>query len=163
MHTLRCSLILTLVVATLTGTAHAQTLYKSVDPNGKVVYSDQPPASGAGHKTMKLEAPPISVVPGNPVPPATPGQAAAGAPAAAAQPRGEVTLYMATWCGYCKAAKAYLGGKGIAYREFDVDTPTGKAAFAQIGARGVPVLLTNGQRVNGFSAQSYDAVFAKRP
>ncbi|MFN9473583.1 DUF4124 domain-containing protein [Acidovorax sp.] len=69
MHTLRCSLILALVVAALTGTAHAQTLYKSVDPNGKVVYSDQPPASGSAQKTMKLEAPPISVVPGNPLPP----------------------------------------------------------------------------------------------
>lgn len=161
MHTLRCSLILALLAAALTGTAHAQTLYKSVDPSGKVVYSDQPPVSGAVQKTLKLENLPVSVVPGNPLPPAAPGQAPAEAQKAA-QPRGEVTLYMATWCGYCKAAKAYLGGKGIAYREFDVDTPTGKAAFAQLGARGVPVLLTNGQRVNGFSASSYDAVFAKR-
>lgn len=162
MHTLRCTLILALLAAALTGAVHAQTLYKSVDPSGKVVYSDQPPASGAVQKTLKLESLPVSVVPGNPLPPASPGQAAAGAPAAPAQPRGEVTLYMATWCGYCKAAKAYLGGKGIAYREFDVDTPTGKAAFAQLGARGVPVLLTNGQRVAGFSTQSYDAVFASR-
>lgn len=162
MHTLlRCSLVLALVVATLTGAAHAQTLYKSVDPNGKVVYSDQPPVPGTGHKAVKFDAPPVSVVPGNPLPPATPGQTPAVA-AAAVQPRGEVTLYMATWCGYCKAAKAYLGGKGIAYREFDIDTPTGKAAFAQLGARGVPVLLTNGQRLSGFSTQSYDAVFANR-
>lgn len=162
MHTLRCTLTLALIAAALTGTAHAQTLYKSVDARGKVVYSDQPPTSGAVQKTLKLESLPVSVVPGNPLPPATPGQAATGTQTAAAQPRGEVTLYMATWCGYCKAAKAYLGGKGIAYREFDVDTPTGKAAFAQLGARGVPVLLTNGQRVAGFSTQSYDAVFASR-
>lgn len=162
MHTLRRSLILALTAAAFTGALHAQTLYKSVDASGKVVYSDQPPASGAAQKTVKLDAPPISVVPGNQLPPAAPGQAATGAPAAAAQPRGEVTLFMATWCGYCKAAKAYLGSKGIPYRELDVDTPTGKAAFAQLGARGVPVLLTNGQRVNGFSASSYDAVFAKR-
>jgi glutaredoxin len=161
MHALRCTLTLALIAAALTGTAHAQTLYKSVDASGKVVYSDQPPASGAVQKTLKLESLPVSVVPGNPLPPTTPGQAPVEAPKAA-QPRGEVTLYMATWCGYCKAAKAYLGGKGIAYREFDVDTPTGKAAFAQLGARGVPVLLTNGQRVAGFSTQSYDAVFASR-
>ncbi|MDP4076095.1 glutaredoxin domain-containing protein [Acidovorax sp. A1169] len=161
MHALRCTLTLALIAAALTGTAHAQTLYKSVDASGKVVYSDQPPASGAVQKTLKLESLPVSVVPGNPLPPTTPGQAPVEAQKAA-QPRGEVTLYMATWCGYCKAAKAYLGGKGIAYREFDVDTPTGKAAFAQLGARGVPVLLTNGQRVAGFSTQSYDAVFASR-
>ena len=162
MHILRCSLIVALFAGAPTGAVHAQTLYKSVDANGKVVYSDQPPASGAVQKTMKLESLPVSVVSGSPPSPASPGQAPTGAPAAAAQPRGEVTLYMATWCGYCKAAKAYLAGKGIAYREFDVDTPTGKAAFAQLGARGVPVLLTNGQRVAGFTAQSYDAVFASR-
>lgn len=161
MHTLRCTLILALWAATLTGALQAQTLYKSVDASGKVVYSDQPPASGSVQKTMKLESLPVSVVPGPAPAPAAPGQAPAGTQAAA-QPRGEVTLYMATWCGYCKAAKAYLGGKGIAYRELDVDTPTGKAAFAQLGARGVPVLLTNGQRVSGFSTQSYDAVFANR-
>ncbi len=161
MHALRCTLTLALIAAALTGTAHAQTLYKSVDASGKVVYSDQPPTSGAVQKTLKLESLPVSVVPGPAPSAAAPGQAPAGTQTAA-QPRGEVTLYMATWCGYCKAAKAYLGGKGIAYRELDVDTPTGKAAFAQLGARGVPVLLTNGQRVNGFSAQSYDAVFASR-
>jgi glutaredoxin len=163
MHVLRCSLTLALIAAAFTGAVHAQTLYKSVDPSGKIVYSDQPPVAGSVQKTMKLESLPVSVVPGAaPSPAASPSQAPAGTQAAA-QPRGEVTLYMATWCGYCKAAKAYLGAKGIAYREFDVDTPTGKAAFAPLGARGVPVLLTNGQRVNGFSAQSYDAVFSQRP
>ena len=85
----------------------------------------------------------------------------ADAPPAAA-PRGDVVLYMATWCGYCKAAKSYLAGKGIAYRELDIDTPSGKAAFKQLGARGVPVLLTNGQKIAGFTPQAYDAVFMPR-
>ncbi|MDZ7861595.1 DUF4124 domain-containing protein [Acidovorax sp.] len=95
MHALRCTLTLALIAAALTGTAHAQTLYKSVDASGKVVYSDQPPASGAVQKTLKLESLPVSVVPGNPLPPTTPGQAPVEAQKAA-QPRGEVTLYMAT-------------------------------------------------------------------
>jgi glutaredoxin len=110
---------------------------------------------------MKLESLPVSVVPGMPPRPA--GRAAGQDEAAAAVPRGEVVLYMATWCGYCKAAKAYLAQKSIGYRELDIDTPAGKSAFAQIGGRGVPVLLTKGQRVTGFTPQAYDAVFvAKR-
>ena len=140
--------------------AGAQPLYKSVDASGKVVYSDKPPAPGANEKTLKLENLPVSVVPG-----ASPARAATSrAPAspAAAPPPGDVVLYMATWCGYCKAAKAYLGNKGVAYRELDIDTPAGKAAFAQLGVRGVPVLLVNGQRLSGYSQQSYDAVFAAR-
>ena len=148
-----------LALAVLMSLAGAQTLYKSVGADGKVVYSDKPPTGVGMDKALKLDNLPVSVVPGA-EPRAAPQGPAPTAPAAA--PRGDVVLYMATWCGYCKAAKAYLAQKNIAYRELDVDTPAGKAAFAQIGGRGVPVLLTNGQRLSGFSAQSYDAVFAAR-
>ena len=161
MTTARWSQMLFLAaILSLNTAASAQALYKSVDASGKVVYNDKPPAAGTAEKTLKLENLPVSVVPGaSPLP--TPGRASTTA-AATAPPPGDVVLYMATWCGYCKAAKAYLGNKGIAYRELDIDTPSGKAAFAQLGARGVPVLLTNGQRISGFTTQSYDAVFVAR-
>jgi glutaredoxin len=142
------------MLATLASVAGAQTLYKSVGADGRVVYGDQPPKTGAVEKTLKLENLPVSVVPG-----AAPRPSSTSATPPAAVPRGEVVLYMATWCGYCKAAKAYLAQKSIAYRELDIDTPAGKTAFTQIGGRGVPVLLAQGQRINGFSAQAYDAVF----
>ena len=153
------TLLTMLVLAAVPWGAGAQTLYKSVGADGRVVYSDKPPVTGAVEKTMKLENLPVSVVPG-----ASPTPQAAAAPDAppAATPRGDVVLYMATWCGYCKAAKSYLAGKGIAYRELDIDTPSGKAAFKQLGARGVPVLLTNGQKIAGFTPQAYDAVFMAR-
>ncbi len=155
------TLLTVLVLAAVPLAASAQTLYKSVGTDGRVVYSDKPPVTGAVEKTMKLENLPVSVVPGaspapSPAPPDTTQTAQTTAP------RGDVVLYMATWCGYCKAAKAYLAGKGIAYRELDIDTPSGKAAFKQLGARGVPVLLTNGQKIAGFTSQAYDAVFVAR-
>jgi glutaredoxin len=77
-------------------------------------------------------------------------------------PWGDVTLYMAPWCGYCRAAKAYLSQKNVVYRELNVDTPVGKTAFAQIGGRGIPVLLTQGKRINGFTPQADDAVFVAK-
>lgn len=147
-------LLTALALAALTTLAGAQTLYKSVGADGRVVYGDQPPKTGALEKTMKLENLPVSVVPG-----AAPRPSSTGATPTAAVPRGEVVLYMATWCGYCKAAKAYLAQKSIAYRELDIDTPAGKTAFTQIGGRGVPVLLAQGQRITGFTPQAYDAVF----
>lgn len=160
MNLFRYSTTAALALALCTHMAGAQTLYKSVGADGRVVYSDQPPATGAVEKTMRLESLPVSVVPGATPRPA-PNTAAAQAPAAVV-PRGEVVLYMATWCGYCKAAKSYLAHKGITYRELDIDTPAGKTAFAQIGGRGVPVLLTQGQRVTGFTPQAYDALFLAR-
>lgn len=152
------TLLTTLALAVVPLAANAQTLYKSVGTDGRVVYSDKPPTTGAVEKTMKLENLPVSVVPGAGPAPKT---ATPDTPQVAT-PRGDVVLYMATWCGYCKAAKAYLASKGIAYRELDIDTPSGKAAFSQLGARGVPVLLTNGQKIAGFTPQAYDAVFMAR-
>lgn len=150
------------LLAACLGPASAQTLYKSVGADGRVVYSDKPPATGDAAKTLKLDTPPVSVVPGAAptAPTARAAHADSGAPAV--QPRGEVVLYMAKWCGYCTAAKAYMAGKGIAYRELDVDTPAGKTAFAQLGARGIPVLLAGGQKISGFTPQAYDAVFVAR-
>lgn len=146
------TICLTLLLLALSPWGHAQTLYKSVDANGKVVYSDRPPASGNA-TTFDQTKLPVSIVPGMPVAP--PGKAVVKK----AIPKGDVMLYMAQWCGYCKAAKAYLAHKQIAYREFDIDTPDGKAAFAQIGGRGVPVLHASGKQVVGYTAKLYDGVF----
>ena len=79
-----------------------------------------------------------------------------------AQRQPTVLYVWAEWCGYCRLARGYLARNGIAYREIDIDTPDGKAAFAEIGGRGVPVLLADGQRLAGFRESSYDALFANR-
>lgn len=138
--------------------ALGQALYKYVTPEGKVIYTDHPPAQGKLVKTITPDAAPATALP----------------PSAAEQLRrlqelrpaagqiGGTTLYSAVWCGYCTKAKAWLAARGIAYREVDIDTPDGMASFAQAGGgKGVPLLLARGQRVQGFSPASYERVFAK--
>jgi glutaredoxin len=74
-----------------------------------------------------------------------------------------VTLYTTSWCGYCKSARAYLARRGIGYEEIDVETPTDATAFGRAGGRGgVPLLISNGHSVRGFSVPGYDALFAPR-
>ncbi len=144
--------------------ASAQTVYKSVGPDGKIVYSDHPPTTGRLEKTMKFEL------------------ASSALPASAASymeqfrkthPNGSlpaevgkgVTLYSAVWCGYCKQAKAWLGAHGVAYTNVDIDAPGGMAALAQAsgGSTGVPVLVVDGKKMTGFSSSAYDAAFKNRP
>lgn len=142
----------------------AQTVYKSIGPDGKVVYSDRAPTAGRLEKTMKFELA-SSALPASAASymeqfrKAHPG----GAPQVAAG-KG-VTLYSAAWCGYCKQAKAWLGGHGKAYNDVDIDAPGGMAALAQAsgGGTAVPVLVVDGKTMNGFSAGAYDAAFAGRP
>ena len=135
------------------------TLYKSVGPDGKTVYSDHPPTSGVSKK-MTFEN-----LPASPLSPETIayledlkklGAAATAAPVATS----EVILFATGWCGYCKKARAYLAAKRVPYREVDIETKSGAAAYVQAGGkRGVPLLLTKGRRVAGFSVPAYDSLF----
>jgi glutaredoxin len=136
----------------------AQSLYKSVGPDGKIVYSDHPPAEGRVLKTMRFENLPTSALPAA----ATEQLRRQKAQSTAAAPGG-IVLYTAAWCGYCKKAKAYLASKGIDYQEFDIDTEQGMISYAQAGGgKGIPLLLYGGQRIQGFSTAAYEALFASR-
>jgi glutaredoxin len=143
-------------------TASAQTVYKSVGPDGKVVYSDHPPTTGRLEKTMKFQLQ-SSALPASAVsfmeqfrknhPNDAPQAAAAKG----------VTLYSAVWCGYCRKAKAWLGEHGVAYANVDVDTPGGAQALARAGGgTGIPVLVVDGRPLGGFSADAYAAAFQNR-
>lgn len=148
-----------LCVAACSVTA-AQTLYKSVDSDGRTIYSDKPPTSGKLEKTLDARK-----LPNTAIPPETlrelerlrnEGKRTATSLAG-------VVLFSASWCGYCRQAKAHLAQRGVSYREFDIDTPEGRAAFVQAGGGGgVPLLVKDGEKIRGYSRGSYEALLARR-
>lgn len=144
-----------------TAPADAETLYKTIGPDGRIEYTDRPPADGKAAKTLNF-----ADLPATPLPESvlryreqlqkSMHKRLANAGKSAAEPQ----LFTAVWCGYCRKAKAYLAERGLAYREHDIDTADGQLAFAQAGsASGIPLLLVGEQRVQGFSVSAYDAVF----
>lgn len=156
-----------LALLVLASLAHAAdpptktTLYKSVGPDGRVVYGDRPPADGRSAQTLKFQH-----LPSSPPSAATLAfleQLKKGAGTPQAPTGGELVLFTASWCGYCKQARAYLANKAAPYREVDIESSQGASSFAQAGGqRGVPLLVKNGQRVQGFSAAAYDAMLSAR-
>ncbi|MBS1143043.1 MAG: hypothetical protein H6R14_449 [Proteobacteria bacterium] len=143
------------------GTAGADNVYRSVGPDGRVTYSDHPPTTGKVQKIYSFEN-----LPASPVPESTlnfrQDAEKSMKKRLAAQPASGTVLYSAEWCGYCRKAKAYLNNRGVAYQEIDIDTPDGKQAFSAVGrGGGIPLLIANGQRVQGFTAAAYDALFSR--
>jgi glutaredoxin len=72
-----------------------------------------------------------------------------------------VVMYSASWCGICKKARAYFEAQSIDFSEYDVDKdPQRKREFAQLGGRGVPLILVGDQRMNGFSQKRFEHLYS---
>ncbi|HVU59635.1 MAG TPA: glutaredoxin domain-containing protein [Candidatus Saccharimonadales bacterium] len=70
-----------------------------------------------------------------------------------------VTIYTASWCAFCHAAKDYLTKLGIPYEERDVesDLKFANEAVQKSGQTGIPVLDIDGTIIIGFDRPKIDA------
>ena len=71
----------------------------------------------------------------------------------------KITVYGATWCAFCHAAKDYLDKLGIPYLDKDVeqDPSAGREAVEKSGQRGIPVIDIAGDIIYGFDRPKIDA------
>ncbi len=140
-------LLLVMLIAPLPAVAG---VYKWTDTQGRVHYSDSPPPEAKAQQ-IKVR---INSIQG----PAVVSTLRDGSTAKA---KDKVRIYTAVWCGYCRKAKAHLAAKGVPYDEVDVEaSERGRSEFAQLGGRGVPVILVGTQRMDGFDASGLDAMLA---
>jgi glutaredoxin len=103
-------------------------------------------------------SPPAPAVPPPPVE-APPPAAAAEPPPREAPPSIDgvrVVVYTASWCSVCKHAKAWMGSRGIAYEEHDIDASRDDArALRLLNPRGsIPTFDVEGDVLVGFSETS---------
>ena len=134
-------------------------LYKITGPDGKVVYSDKPPAKGQEVKTLTF-----TNLPASPLSAATlayiEGLKKSSAARLTEKRSTGTVLFSAVWCKYCVQAKSYLAKNRVPYREVDIDTKDGVAAYAEAGGgKGVPYLVADGKNISGFSNGAYDNFF----
>jgi glutaredoxin len=94
----------------------------------------------------------------------------AGGPAVAPPKDGAVVVYSATWCGFCKKAKAWLKANGVPYVERDVEKTPGaqaeldaKLRSASVPGGGIPVIDWAGTLVVGFDVPSLQRLLHDKP
>lgn len=132
------------VFCALLGSAHAE-LYRSVDNQGKVHYSDSPLPDSDEVEQLKLGAPPT---PDTSLPYET----------QRAQKMFPVTLYIAPGCGSpCDEAQSFLRKRGIPYTEQNLDTLEKAEAYKkETGSLQVPVITIGNTRLTGFLESSWN-------
>lgn len=164
---MRTAALAAMLLVLLAGTALAQgsdTVYRSVGPDGRVTYSQTPPAEGKLERRMEFEKLPATPLPAYLL--QFRKDAARMAAAATAPPSAGLRLFTASWCGYCRQSKAWLRANGLGFQEIDIDQPAGMSAFVAAGGRGsVPLLVGPNVRLQGFSRTGYAAALGpgRRP
>lgn len=122
--------------------AQAQTVYRIVGADGKVTFSDKPPASTDQGKVVGT------------------GVGASGAASSTGLPfelrqvanKYPVTLYTSSKCGPCDSARAMLSGRGIPFTERTVSTAEDAESLQRIsGDSSLPFVTIGGQRLKGFT------------
>ena len=122
--------------------AQAQTVYRIVGADGKVTFSDKPPASAGQGKVVGT------------------GVGASGAASSTGLPfelrqvanKYPVTLYTSSNCSPCDTARAMLSGRGIPFFERTVNTSEDTDSLQRIsGDTSLPFVTIGGQRLKGFT------------
>jgi glutaredoxin 3 len=64
-----------------------------------------------------------------------------------------IEIYTTRFCGYCRAAKAFLEARGLSYAEIDVSSDDEKRSemVKRSQQRTVPQIFIDGKSVGGFS------------
>lgn len=158
------------MVTSLSAVAGDPTIYKTIGPDGRVVYSDRVPSDG--HLQQPLGTLPRSQ-----------GESATltgqDAPLARFEPRVETVvpkdprapiaasatpvLFVNEGCTDCRRAQLWLAAHQVEYRLVDVASPSGRSDYAAAGGRGAPpLLLRRGRRVQGWSDRAYEELFGLR-
>ena len=71
----------------------------------------------------------------------------------------QITVYSATWCGFCHQAKKYFDHIGVTYTDKDIEKEPAAMgeAVAKSGQMGIPVIDIAGDVIIGFDKQKIDA------
>ncbi len=130
------------------GTA-AQPIYRIVGPDGRVTFSDRPPAGA--EKAVPLGA-------GGRAQPADSGSAELPFELRQLVARYPVTLYTGDNCEPCIAARNLLAERGIPYTERTVRSNADIEALQRIsGDASVPLLTIGSQRLKGYSPTDWNS------
>lgn len=122
--------------------AMAQQLYRIVGPDGKVTFSDQPPAPSSNAKVTTGRGGSFAESSGAALPFELRG----------AVQRFPVTLYTTKECSACDQGRNFLRSRGIPFSERTISSAEDNEALKRLtGSTGLPVATVGAQQMKGFS------------
>ncbi len=173
MRNIFTAVIIVMAILLLASPALAE-MYKWVDKNGVVHYSDTPPATPE-KDVETIETPRYSQpspksdsaksrMGGKKELKSEPKKTVSSRKSILGQYANKVVIFTTSWCVHCKKAVAFLKSNGIRFKQYDLEKD-GKAAekmMALGGSGGVPYAVIKGRPVTGFSEDIYKKALGLR-
>ena len=132
-------------------------VFKWVDEKGQVHYSDKKPEN---QNVQEIDIKPHVQPASNNVedmPENSSSNESTQAPIKPYKKQQKVTMYAASWCGYCKKARAYFKRNKINYAEYDIEkNANAKKRYDKLGGVGVPLLVAKRKQMQGFSVTQFE-------
>lgn len=145
---MKTTLLATAALLCLSGVSsmsQAQQLYRIVGPDGKVTFSDTPPAASAGKVTTGRGG--------------TFSDSGGGALPAELRPivsKFPVTLYTAKDCDPCNSGRSMLSARGVPFNEKLIDSNEDNEAFKRLsGGNTLPMASVGSQQMKGFNESEW--------
>lgn len=141
--TLCCRLVAGCAVLLGATVLQAQTIYRIVGADGRVTFSDRPPAEAANATAQSAAGRPVGAAAGDPRLPYELRQVVIRYP---------VTLYSGAGCVPCNAGRLMLQSRGVPFTEYTVTSNEDVEALQRIsGDKSLPFLTIGGQKIKGYS------------
>lgn len=160
--------LLTIIVFLLGMGTSAAEIYRWVDEDGVVHFSDSPTRDNSEATEQEEISTPDPLAENSAQRPAEDQKATSNPDffdfldesktESVASEKPSVEIYTTSWCGYCEKAKNFFRSKGIDFVEYDIekDKQAARRMMSLTPTRAVPFVVINGQGVQGYSEQAYE-------
>jgi len=76
--------------------------------------------------------------------------------------RGQMEIFVTSWCPHCKDLESYLLSKHVHYTKYDIERDSvGKSKYDQIGVGGVPIIKVGSTVIAGFDRAQLDEIIGR--
>ena len=154
---MRMTFVVLLLVFVYATTPALSQIYRWVDKNGRVSFSDTPP-TGIG-EVVEVET--TTTFKSSGLPTTETGNSnnikAKKSTLSALPESNKVDLYVTGWCPYCKKAEIFFKSRNIKASIYDIEKD--KQAYMRKqkldGKKGVPFAVINGNKIHGYNENLY--------
>ena len=130
-------------------------IYKTVDENGRVIFTDKPTAK-AEQVEVNIDVNTADALSDSAY------SKANDIKSKKTTKQKSVVMYSTSWCGVCKNARSYMQSKGIKFKEFNIETnDTAHNKYKKLGGKGVPLITVGNNKMSGFNASRLESMLVE--